>query len=554
MALSVQDPLIIQVNEQWIKDSGRLRLTLFEGEGPRAYTGADLSALAMGWAARLQQAGLGQGDRLALVLPTSEAFLGAFFGAWMLGATVVPLAPPTPGQDPEHEALRLFRTLAKAEPRLAITPHETRLLLPDAPCLLLTPDELPRAASDAKPPADPGGGIIQFSSGSTGHPKGAVLGWPQLLANARAIRDVLEIGPRDVIVSWLPMHHDMGLIGTLLTSQVAGCHLVLMPSQHFIQRPIRWLKALSDFGGTLSVAPNFAYQLCTRLPASQLAELDLSRWRSALVGAEPVRAATLRAFAERMEPQGFDPSALAPTYGLAEATLAVAMTRPGVGMRVERLARSAYEEHRSAIHAEDLEAAAQEIVCVGPPMPGVTLAIRDEGGADLPERAIGEIWVQSPSLMDRYLGDSAASQEALQGGFLRTGDLGYLSAGHLYVTGRVKDLIIRGGCKYHPQDLESSAEALPEVRNGGAIAFSYSREFGAPEHLVMLVETRLQEASEREALHQAVRTRIMDDVGLRVDEVILLPARSLPKTTSGKVRRAEARRLHLESKRQLKDA
>lgn len=552
MALSVQDPLIIQVNEQWIKDSGRLRLTLFEAEGPRSYTGADLSSLAMEWAARLQQAGLQAGDRLALVLPTCEAFLGAFLGAWTLGVTVVPLAPPTPGQDPE--TLRLLRTLATAEPRLAIVTPETRSLLPDAPCLLLTPADLPRASGDAKLPADPGGGIIQFSSGSTGHPKGAVLGWTQLLANTRAIRDVLEADCQDVLVSWLPLHHDLGLIGKLIFSQVVGCHLVLMPPQHFIQRPIRWLKALSDYRATISVAPNFAYQLCTRLPDSHLSGLDLSHWRAAMVGAEPIRPATLRAFAERMQPHGFDPGAFVAAYGLAEATLGVAMTRPGAGMQVERLTRAAYEAHRSAALAGDLDAAAQEIVCVGAPMPGVTLAIRDRHGMDLPEREIGEIWVQSPSVMDRYLGDAAASQEALQGGFLRTGDLGYLSAGHLYVTGRVKDLIIRGGCKYHPQDLEAIAEALPEVRNGGAIAFSYCQEFGAPEHLVMLVETRLQEDSEREALQQALRARIMEDVGLRVDEVILLPARSLPKTTSGKLRRSEARRRHLESRRPLQDA
>ncbi len=552
MAFTAQDSLIIQVNEQWIKDHGRVRLTLFEDAGPRSYTGADLSALAMGWAARLQQAGLREGDRLALVLPTCEDFLGALFGAWMLGATVVPLAPPTPGQD--HERLRLLRTLVKADPRLALVTPENRLLLPDAPCLILTPDDLPQATGDARLPAGPGGGIIQFSSGSTGHPKGAALGWTQLLANTWAIRDVLEAGPQDVLVSWLPLHHDLGLIGKLIFSQVVGCHLVLMPPQHFIQHPIRWLRALSDYGATISVAPNFAYQLCTRLSDSHLSGLDLSRWRAAMVGAEPIRPATLRAFAERMQPHGFDPGAFVAAYGLAEATLGVAMTRPGAGMQVERLTRAAYEEHRSAVLAGNPDAAAQEIVCVGPPMPGVTLAIRDQGGADLPEREIGEIWAQSPSIMDGYFGDAAASQEALQGGFLRTGDLGYLSAGRLYVTGRVKDLIIRGGCKYHPQDIEAIAEALPEVRNGGAIAFSYSQEFGAPEHLVMHVETRLQVAVEREALHRAIRTRVMEHVGLRVDEVILLPPRSLPKTTSGKVRRSEARQRHIESRRPLQDA
>ncbi|MBM3271141.1 MAG: AMP-binding protein, partial [Candidatus Sericytochromatia bacterium] len=402
--------------------------------------------------------------------------------------------------------------------------REAADLLGDSELPLLTGSEAGPTLSGGPPgPAGPAPvaardlALIQFSSGSTGDPRGVCLSLFNLEENLEAIGAVMRPRPDDVGVAWLPLHHDMGLIGCLLFTQRCGIPLVLLSPEYFIRGPARWLRTMSDFGATMTSAPNFAYRLCAALPAAQVADLDLSRLRAALVGAEPVQPPVLRAFAARYAPAGFDPACFVPTYGLAEATLAVAMTPPGRGMQLDG-----------------------DLPSVGPAIPGVAIEIRDEAtGATLPEGQVGEIVVRAPSVTAGYVGDAAATAAALADGALRTGDLGYLRGGELFVSGRIKDLIIKGGQKYHPQDLEALAERHAAVRAGGVSAFLVPRAADREDRLVLVAEVLPQAATPDVA--PEIRRHVQEVLGVRVDEVVLVVPQQLPRTTSGKLRRSEAR-------------
>lgn len=475
-----------------------------------------------------------------MALTTSEELLGALFGTWWLGAAVVPLAPVAPRQSSQAEAERLTRALLASDARLAIFPAATQALFETTPVPMVTPEALPQGEGSATPFPTRDLAVLQFSSGSTGHPKGVALGDQQLAANLSAIQEVVQATDADRGVSWLPLHHDMGLIGTLLYPLAAGFDLYLMAPEHFIMMPWLWLQALTQVRATLTTAPNFAYQLMTKLPPTRLAGVDLSSLRVAMVGAEPVRPETLEAFTERFMPLGFRPAAWVPTYGLAEATLAVTMTRPTEGPTYDRVSSARYRDEHQAVPTEADEPQARLLTSVGEPLPGYELSIRDEAGQQLPERQVGEIWVKAPSLMHGYHGMPDLSAQVLQEGYLRTGDLGYMANGRLYVSGRLKDLIIKGGCKYHPQDLEGVAEVNAEVRAGGTAAFTVGE---ADERLVMVIETKVKEGLGE--VSQRIRTQVMEAIGVRLDEVVLVRPHQLPKTTSGKIRRQEAKRRFL---------
>ncbi len=547
---------------RWRARPDAVFLTLVGEDGLRPLTGAALLALAGRYAAALQARGVGAGDRVALVLSTSEAFLGAFFGAWWLGAVAVPLAPPRSAAD--DELLRVGRALVIAEASLAVVPDGTPIP-PFSPVPLVQPRELlvacervlagplPQAARPAAPPGEPALALLQFSSGSTGHPKGVALHDAALQANLTGIRAVLAPRPDDVGVAWLPLHHDMGLIGTLLYPLWAEFPTFLLPPELFIRQPARWIQLLGQCGATLTTGPNFGYALAAKLPQAATTGVDLTRLRAALVGAEPVRQATLQAFAARYAAHGFSPTAFVPTYGLAEATLAVSMPAPGQAPVVDRVARGALEAGRATRAVADAAGEARELVGLGPALPGVSLSIRDAAGAALAERQVGEVWVRSPALMAGYWRDEAATSQALgPGGWLRTGDLGYLAEGRLFIAGRLKDLIIRAGCKYHAADLEAIAEADPAVRPGGTAAFAVDEAGDRPERVVMLVEPRATEAVRD--LPARVRQRVHAATGLRLDEVVAIQPRALPKTTSGKIQRGEARRRWLAGKLPPADA
>lgn len=533
---SVLDRLV----ERWQAAPDRTVVTLLTASGFQPLTGSALMQLARRWAGGLAARGVEPGDRVAMALGTSEDLLGALFGTWWLGAAVVPLAPVNPRQAPAAEAERLARALEAAKARLAVFPQETQALFETAPVPLVAPEGLSGQEGPEAPYPTRKLAILQFSSGSTGHPKGVALGDAQIAANLASIQSVVQATEADRGVSWLPLHHDMGLIGTLLYPLAAGFELYLMAPEHFIMMPWLWLQALTGTRATLTTAPNFAYQLLTKLSPARLEGTDLSSLRVALAGAEPVRPETLEAFAQRFGPMGFRREAFVPTYGLAEATLAVTMTRAGEGPAYDRISSERYrDEHRAVPVAAD-DPQARLLTSVGEPLPGYKVSIRDEDGQPVPERQVGEIWVQAPSLMQGYYGMPELSAEVLQDGHLRTGDLGYLADGKLYVSGRLKDLIIKGGCKYHPQDLEGVVETNAEVRAGGTAAFTVGE---GDERLVMVVETKAQEGLGE--LSHRIRSQVMEAAGVRLDEVVLVRPQQLPKTTSGKIRRQEARRRYL---------
>ena len=522
------------------------------GESHRTY--ADLHAESRRVAASLRAAGIRAGDRVLVVLPTSFAFVTTFFGVMLAGAVPVPSYPPAAFDKVETALARLRHIADHCGAAACVTSGQ---LLPMLGELGLTVPSLRRmltaealaSASDREAsapdlrPEDPA--FIQYTSGSTGNPKGVVLTHRNVTANVHAFGVAFEINRRDVAVSWLPLYHDMGLIGSLLGSVYWRLPLVLMSPVAFLMRPARWLRAIHDHRGTLSAAPNFAFALCVkRIRAKDREGLDLSTWRIALNGAEPIHAGILRDFEATYGAQGFRPESMFPVYGLAESSLAVTFPRPGSPPRVVRVARDAMGFGARVTLAEEDGAAA--LVCVGKAIPGHEVRIVGEDGAPLEEGRVGHIVVQGPSVMAGYYGAPELSAAALRDGWLWTGDLGFFHDESLYVTGREKDLVIARGKNYYAEDIERVAEAVPGVRPGGAVAFAVRQENdeGGAECAVMVCETNCDEA-EREALSAKVIDAIADAIGLVVAEVVLVEPGTLPKTSSGKRQRGATRDRYL---------
>lgn len=538
-------PVIGRIVARWREAGDATCMTLMGLDGFKTYSGNQLCELAGRYAASFVAQGVKPGDRIALVLPTGEPFIGAFFGAWWAGAVAMPMAPPMQRQDLAHERARLMHTLKVAKPRLLVTEAAWLDAFDDAPVTVVLPEALNQGEPIAMPSNEGDLAIIQFSSGSTGHPKGIMLRDEQIHANMAAISAAIQEGPDDRIVSWAPFHHDMGLIGVLIWSQYAGVRVAIMPPEAFIFDPSLWLKAIDQQRATLSVAPNFAYQICARLSPQRLEGLDLSCWRVSIIGAEPIRPSSMRAFLDKMAPYGVRPEILMPTLGIAEATLCVSTMPVGEGLRLDRIDRQAYYADRVAKPAEAEETEYLEIPSVGVPMLETIVEIRGESGQTLPERQVGEICVKSGSVMVGYFEAPEATAEALtDDGFLRTGDLGYMADGYVYISGRIKDMIIRGGSNYYPQDLEAVCEAHEAVRMGGCAAFVVESGQERTERVVVLAEVRKGMAPPPD-LARELRSRIHEATGLRVDDVILLKPYQVPKTTSGKIRRAEARQRYL---------
>ena len=396
--------------------------------------------------------------------------------------------------------------------------------------LMGDPTDLPRDG-DAHPLA-----LVQLTSGSTGRPRGVVIPHDRLARHLGAMAHALPVAePGAVGVSWLPLYHDMGLIGGLLFPLFAGFELRLSSPLDFRARPWTWLQDLSDFGAVITPAPPSAWRLCLRLAGRAVdSGLDLSRLRCALVGAEPIAAAILREFAAAFTPCGFRTEAFFPCYGLAEATLAVTIPRLLAARRFDRVDGRALGRGVAEPVGEDGPGAVT-FVGLGGPLAGTALRVTDDEGHDVPERRVGEIWVRSETLMAGYRGDGEATAAALVGGWLRTGDLGYVDQGELFVTGRKKDVIIRAGQNLVPAVIEEVAARVEGLRDGGVAAVGLWSEERGTELAVVLAETRRPRA-EHPALTRAVREALRSH-GFAVDEVRLVAPGTLPKTTSGKLMR-----------------
>ena len=495
-------------------------------------------------AAALAGMGIAPGDRVAIVLRTEPAFLDAFFGAWLAGAVPVPLYPPVRLGRMEEYAAATARMIRVSGAKLVVSTGGARRLLGAAvararpPLGCVDAAALGGAAAELARDVAPGElGVVQFSSGSTVDPRPVALTHAALAAQADLLVAATAPGPSDVLVSWLPLYHDMGLIGALLGAMSYPGPLVLIPPEHFLARPALWPRAVARHRGTISAAPSFAYAyVAERVADAELAGLDLSSWRLALDGAEPVSAEAMRRFAARLARQGFRPGALVPVYGLAEATLAVAFSPPGrapEGRRIDPVRLAA----EGVVAPGD-----REVVAVGRPVPGVEVAIRTEDGAEAGEGRLGRIHVRGPSLMAGYLGDPVATAAALRGGWLDTGDLGFAVGGELFVHGRAKDVVIVRGANRAPDEFEAALARVEGLRPGCAVALGFVPPGGDGEGLLVLAERRRGATGPDAALAEAAGRAVLERTGVAPHRVVLLAPGTLPRTSSGKLRRQEALR------------
>ncbi|MGC8470292.1 MAG: fatty acyl-AMP ligase [Acetobacteraceae bacterium] len=513
-----------------------------------------LRAQAIGLARRMLGAGLRPGDRVGLIAESDGDFVRAFFACQYAALVPVPLPLPTAFGGRERCIEHLGRMLRRARVSAAFGPAILDPWLREAlhvaglgPLLAGTLATLDHAAATAAPlPAqDPDGlGYLQFSSGSTRFPLGVAVTQRAFMANARGIgRDGLRVQPSDRAVTWLPFYHDMGLVGFLLTPITCQISVDVLATRDFVRRPLLWLELISRNRATISYSPSFGYDLCLRRATAIATDsLDLSSWRSAGIGGDMIRPEVLSRFAARFARNGFRAEAFVPSYGMAEATLALSLTAPGEGARCDVVDRAILETEQRAVPAA--AGPSRSFVICGRMLPGHEVEIRDEGGAVLGARQVGRIVVRGPSLMAGYFDAAEETERVLSAdGWLDTGDLGYLVDGQIVVTGRSKDLIIVNGRNLWPQDLEWTIEAeLAAVRSGDAVVFSV--DDGAGEEVVALVECRASAPEARRALEQETGNLLRGRYGIAV-RVVLVPPRSLPQTSSGKLSRSRARAMYL---------
>ena len=564
-------------------DAERAHLVISEdqeaGERTVTLTFGELYAAAQRCAAELAKRGVPAGGRVALMLPTSRAFYVSYAGILLAGAIPVPIYPPFRADRIEEYASRQSAILNNAEVCMLLTFRQAetvaRLLKPKVASLKEVADaEKLIEAADKAPPPSPGalpahltgsrarkGGdiaLLQYTSGSTGDPKGVVLTHANLLANIRSIGEAVEVTSNDVCISWLPLYHDMGLIGSWLTPLHYGIAVGVMSPLAFLTRPERWLKAFHAHGGTIAAAPNFAYELCVRKIADKdIQGLDLSTWRAALNGAEPVNPETLERFAKRFAPYGFRRESQLPVYGLAEASLAVTFPPLRRGPLVDRVEREVFAADGRAVPARSDDATAIAFVSSGKPIPRHEVRIVDGEGGEVGDRTEGFLWFRGPSATSGYYQNAEATAKlfpespATNGGeyaWVNSGDRAYRADGEVYVTGRVKDIIIKGGRNLYPHEVEELAGRAEGIRKGCIVAFGVKDEAAGTERLIVVAESREREESRRAAIAAAVTEQVSRGLGLPPDRIELIPPGSIPKTSSGKLRREETKQLYLGGK------
>lgn len=502
------------------------------------------------------------GDRVLLISRDVFHQVVALLACWRAGLIGVSGVPPHPPRAravlrQDHRTARLNHILENARPTAVIAPQDLlgafRQALGNSPLspgfwIAETFDPEPTYATLDRPaPAPQDVALIQYTSGSTAGARGVVLTHANLLHNLHAQLQGLGLGSSDIGVSWLPAHHDMGLIGTGLLGLAGGFPFYLMQPEFFAEDPLRWLRAISDHAGTLSFAPNFAYAQCAqRVTSEALAELNLESWRCAMNGSEPIQAATLNTFSEIFGSVGFASSAMRPGYGLAESTLVVSGGAPVASPTIRRISRQSL-----SLGCSDREETLTDevsIVACGAPLPGVdVLIVNTETGDPNPEGKVGEIWVGGPSVGQGYWQNPEATSQSFgaiastgQGPYLRTGDLGFTQDGQLYFTGRLKDLLILNGANHYPQDVEaivenSHAGYLP----GGCVAFTIDEANG--QQLVVAAEVHRHRETEHDGMIARARRATFDEMGLEIAAIMLLPRGGVLKTPSGKLQRSACR-------------
>ncbi|WP_336961783.1 fatty acyl-AMP ligase [Sphingobium aquiterrae] len=517
----------------------------------RPYRFSELRADALACAYRLIAQGVRPQDRIALVAETGTEFAQLFFGTVYAGAWPVPLPLPTSFGGKESYIDQLAVQLQSCDPRMLLYPAELGDMASEAArqngvAPMSYEDFIARPVQQCPLPQASTDDIcyLQYSSGSTRFPHGVAVTHSALLHNLSAHSHGMHLQESDRCISWLPWYHDMGLVGCflgLIANQVSGDYL---KTEDFARRPLAWLDLISRNKGTsISYSPTFGYDICARRMSSQTKaadRFDLSRWRLAGNGADMIRPDVMQGFVDAFGDAGFSPGAFLPSYGLAEATLAVTIMPPGEGIMVELV------EETDLSGGDSTEGRPQRfraIVNCGKPAKDMKVEIRDEDGALLSERQIGKVWTTGPSLMVGYFRDQEATDACLVDGWLDTGDMGYLSDGYLYVVGRAKDMIIINGKNHWPQDIEWAVEQLPGFKQGDIAAFAITTP-GGEETPAVLVHCRTSDNEERSRLRDQIRERVRAITGMNC-VVELVPPRTLPRTSSGKLSRSKARNLYL---------
>jgi fatty-acyl-CoA synthase len=503
-------------------------------------------------ARKMLAAGLQPGERVGLIAENDGDFARAFYACQYAGLIPAPLPLPAAfgGRQPYIEHLRRMLVVAAASalfgPKvLASWVAETAQTLDLK--FAGTLDMLPAAISGSLPAQDENAlGYLQFSSGSTRFPAGIAVTQRAFMANAQGIGlHGLAINDQDRAVSWLPFYHDMGLVGFFLLPMCCQASVDILSPRDFARRPLLWLDLISRNRSTTAFSPSFGYELCTRrAETADLGDLDLSSWRSAGIGGDMIRPSVLNNFVARFAPHGFNPGAFVPSYGMAEATLALSFTPPGRGARQETVDSALLEGRHQALPLRDVERRARSFVRCGYPLPGHEIEVRDEAGRALAERHVGTVFARGPSLMQGYFGAPAETAQVLtHDGWLNTGDLGFFVDGEIVISGRAKDLIIVNGRNLWPQDLEWTAEAaLTQLRSNDVAVFSVNGE--ADEVVVALVQCRVGEPAAREALAVEIGNIFKARYAVEA-RVVLVAPRSLPLTSSGKMSRSRARSIYL---------
>lgn len=521
------------------------------GELERVYPFSEMRADAVQMAYRLVAAGAKKGDRIALIAETGPDFAALFCACTLAGIWPVPLPLPTTFGGKDSYIDQLSVQLSSADPLMLIYPPEIAEMAQAAAdrqgCTGIAWDELARRPAPVVdlPKADPEDiCYLQYSSGSTRFPQGVAVTHRALLHNLYGHAASMNIGHGDRGISWLPWYHDMGLVGCFLSLIANQVSVDYLKTEHFARRPLAWLDLISrNKGQTLSYSPTFGYDICARRISSQsnVAErFDLSRWRLAGNGADMIRPDVMQNFVNAFAAAGFKASAFTPSYGLAEATLAVTVMPPGEGIRVELV-----EEERLSGGRRDLSRPARyrAIVNCGKPLPDMQVEIRGEKGEIKGDHQIGKVWCRGRSVMHSYFRNQEATDECLVAGWLDTGDMGYMANGYLFIVGRAKDMIIINGKNHWPQDIEWAVEQLPGFNHGDIAAFAIEMENGE-EAPAVLVHCRVSDPEERVRLRDEIRDKVRAITGMNC-VVELVPPRTLPRTSSGKLSRAKARKMYL---------
>jgi fatty-acyl-CoA synthase len=559
-------------------DRAHLLITEDDGKGEHHYTltFGKLYAAAQKCAEELARRGVPPGGRVSLMLPTSREFFICYTGILLAGAVPVPIYPPFRADRIEEYAGRQSAILNNAGVCLLLTFRRAeavaKFLKPRVKSLLgvVEAEKLLEAAEKAPPPA-PGAlpafisgtrirkgsdiALLQYTSGSTGDPKGVMLTHANLLANMRVIARGVQLGPEDVGISWLPLYHDMGLIGAWLTLLMHGVPLAVMSPLAFLTRPERWLQAMSKHRGTITAAPNFAYELCVRKISDKAMEgVDLSSMRVVMNGAEPVNPETLERFRNRFEKYGFRREAMLPVYGLAEASLGVTFPPLNRLPRVERVEREAFTAEGRAAPAAEGDETAIAFVSSGKSFPGHDVKIVDGEGKEVEERTEGFLWFRGPSGTSGYFENPEATAKLMpdgpaqnEGGYpwLNSGDRAFQVDGEIFITGRVKDIIIKGGRNLYPHEVEELAARAEGIRKGCVVAFGLKDASNGTEKLVIVAESREENRARRARIVTAINDEVSRGLGLPPDRVELIPSGSIPKTSSGKLRRDETKQLYV---------